>query len=62
MCVCAKLSDLFFLLNRQLPPFHGALLGITEYNDRLFALKDLLAELPPLNYRIVRRLSEHLER
>ncbi|KAI9228745.1 MAG: Rho GTPase activation protein, partial [Piptocephalis tieghemiana] len=35
---------------------------ITEYNDRLFALKDLLAELPPLNYRIVRRLSEHLER
>jgi hypothetical protein len=35
---------------------------IEEYNDRLFALKDLLAELPRANYILLRRLMEHLER
>lgn len=36
-------------------------LEIEEYNDRLFELKDLLAELPRPHYVILKRLIEHLE-
>ncbi|RKP07572.1 hypothetical protein THASP1DRAFT_9311, partial [Thamnocephalis sphaerospora] len=50
------------LLTNQLYGEFISAIQMEEYNDRMFALKDLLAMLPRRNYITFRRLIEHLER
>jgi len=37
-------------------------IAIEDYNEKLWRLKELVAELPPSNYAVLKRILGHLER
>lgn len=36
--------------------------GIQDYDERLYALRDLIWRMPSANFALLRRLTEHLDR
>jgi hypothetical protein len=66
-----NITGLFKLFLREMPepliPFELydsfiAANGITEYDARLYAIRDLVWKMPKPNFRLLRRLMEHLDK
>lgn len=66
-----NVSGLVKMFLRELPDslipfnFYDGFLGangIDDYDDRLYALRDLVWKLPAPNFLLLRRLTEHLDR